>query len=62
MSISKFSGHIRSTKLNFLATLLALGLKVKKFQKFKTLVSESFGGKCARAPRLIAVWLLPSSD
>ena len=50
MSICKFPGHIRSTKLNLSATVFILGLKAK------TLLSESFGGNCARAPRLTAVW------
>ena len=30
MSISKFAGHMRSIKLNFLATILTLGLKQKE--------------------------------
>ena len=55
MSISKFPGHMQSTKLNFSATVLTLGLKANDFRKFKTLFSESFGGSCACAPRLIAV-------
>ena len=57
MSASKFPGHMRSTKLNCSATVLTLGLKAKNFsRKFKTLLRESFGGNCARAPRLTAVW------
>ena len=55
MSISKFPGHMQSTELNFSSTVVALGLKAKIFGNFKTLLSESFGGNCARAPRLIAV-------
>lgn len=31
MSISKFPGHMRSTKLNFSATVLTLGLKSGNF-------------------------------
>ena len=46
MSITKCPGHMRSLKLNFSATVLTLGLKA------------SFGGNCARAPRLTAVWTL----
>ena len=53
MSISKFPGHMRSTKLNFSATVLTLDLKAKIFEK--TTLSESFAGNCARAPRLTAV-------
>ena len=56
MSISRFPGHMRSIKLNFSATVLILGLKAKLFEKLNTLLSESFGGNCARAPRLTAVW------
>ena len=56
MSITKCPGHIRILKLNFSATVLTLGLKAK-IRKFKTLLSESFGGNCARAPRLTAVWV-----
>ena len=37
MSISKFAGQMRSTKVNFLATVLALGLRANEnFWKFKT--------------------------
>ena len=62
MSITKCPGHMRSLKLNFSATVLTLGLKAKifeNFRKFKTLLSESFGGNCARAPRLTAVCVGP---
>ena len=52
MSITKCPGHMRSLKLNFSAT----GLESENFRKFKTLLSESFGGNCARAPRLTALW------
>ena len=48
MSITKCPGHMRSLKLNF-------GLESENFRKFKTLLSESFGGNCARASRLTAV-------
>ena len=51
MSITKRPGH----KLNFSATVLTLGLKAKIFENLR-LLSESFGGNCARAPRLTAVW------
>ena len=44
MSITKFPGHMRSLKLNVSATVLTLGLKAKTFEKFKTLLSESFVG------------------
>ena len=56
MSITKCPGHMRSLKLNFSATVLTLGLKAKIVDNFKTSLSESFGGNCARAPRLTAVW------
>ena len=42
MSISKFSGHMRSIKPNFTATI------------FENLLR--FGGNCAGAPPLTAVW------
>ena len=58
MSISKSPGHMRSIKLNVSATVLTFGLESENFLKFKTLLSESFGGNCARAPRLTAVWPL----
>ena len=48
MSISKFPGRLPSIKLNFSATVLTLCLMLNK----------SFGGNCARAPRLTAVCLL----
>ena len=51
MSITKFPGHVRSTKLNFLATVLTLGSKARIFG-----LSERFGRNCARAPCLTAVW------
>ena len=35
MSISKFPGHMQSTKLNFSATA-KFGLESKNFRKFKT--------------------------
>ena len=35
MSISKFSGHMQSIKLNFLATVLTLGLKAKIFENLR---------------------------
>ena len=54
MPISKFPGDMRSTKLNFLATVLTLGLKAKTFDTLR-LLSESFGGNCTRVPRLTAV-------
>ena len=50
MSITKCPGHMRSLKLNF-----SFGLESEKFRQFKTLLSESLGGNCARAPRLTAV-------
>ena len=58
MSISKFPGHTQSTKLNFSATVLTLGLKVKTFRNLRlyNVLSESFGGNCAHAPRLTAMW------
>ena len=55
MFISKFPGHMRSTKLNFSATVSTLGLKAKIFGNLR-LLSESFGANCAPAPRLTAVW------
>ena len=56
MSITKCPGHMRSLKLNFSVTkVLTLGLKSENVRKFKTLLSESFGGNCAHAPRLTAV-------
>ena len=47
MTISKFAGHIRSKKLKF-SDCLKFGLESGNFQKFKTLLSKSFGGNCAR--------------
>ena len=57
MFIRSLPGHMRSIKLAFSVTVLTLDSKAKFFPKFKTLLSESFGGNCARAPRLTAVWL-----
>ena len=54
MSISKFPGHLRSMKLNSTATVLILGLKAKILENLR-LLSESFGGNYAHAPRLTAV-------
>ena len=53
MSISKFSGHMRSTKIIFSANVLTLRLK--------GIIFESFGGNCARAPPLAAVWIFTGS-
>ena len=41
---------------NFRANVLNFGLESENFRQFKTLLSESFEGNCARAPRLTAVW------
>ena len=35
MSISKFPGHMRSTKLNFSATVLTLSWKTKGFRNLR---------------------------
>ena len=35
---------------------LSFGLESESFRKCKTLLSESFGGNCARALRLTAMW------
>ena len=35
MSISKFTGHMRSIKLNFSGTVLPLGLKAKIFENLR---------------------------
>ena len=35
MSISKFSGHMRSIKLNFSVTVLTLDLKAKVFENLR---------------------------
>ena len=59
MSISKFPGRVRSIKLNFSVTVLTLGLKAKIFKNLRLLLS--FGGNCARAPRLTAVWAARSA-
>ena len=49
MSINKFSGHLRSMKLYFSATVLTLGLKAKNFENFEFVFeNESFGGNCRR--------------
>ena len=50
MSITKCPGHMRS-----FSDCLNFGLESENFRKFKTLLCESFGGSCARAPRLTAV-------
>ena len=55
MSISKFTGHTRSTKVDFSATVLTFDLKAKTFGKLKTLLSERFGGNCVCVPHLTAV-------
>ena len=58
MSICKLQViYMRSIKLKFSATVLTLGLKAKVFENLRLCyLSESFGGNCARAPRLTAVW------
>ena len=56
MSITKCPGHMRSLKLNFSATVLTLGLKVKIFENLRLGEAKVLGGNCARAPRLTAVW------
>ena len=45
---------MQSIKLNFSANV-KFGLESENFRKFKTLLSESFGGNCVRPPRLTAV-------
>ena len=49
-SVNKFSGHMQSTKLNFLATVLTLGLIAKIFGNLRLLSGS------ARASRLTSVW------
>ena len=51
MSISEFPGHMRSTKLNFLATVLTLGLKAKIFEKVRLCQAEVLAGT-AHAPHV----------
>ena len=46
---------MRSTKLNFSATILTLDLKAKIFVNLN-LSSESLGVNCARARRFTAAW------
>ena len=57
MSITKCPGHMRSLKLDFFSDCLNFGLESENFRKFKALLSKSFRGNCARAPRLTAVSL-----
>ena len=40
MSISKSPGHMRSTKLNFSATVLTLGLKAKIFGNLRLYLAK----------------------
>ena len=44
MSIGKFSGHMRSTKLNLSATILTLGLKAKIFKNLRLCKAILLGG------------------
>ena len=52
MSISKLPGHMRSTKLNFSATVLTLlELERENLWKFTALLSEGLAGT-AHAPHV----------
>ena len=44
MSISKVLGHMRSTKLNFSATVLTLGLKAKIFGNLRLYKAKVLAG------------------
>ena len=50
MSITKFPGHMRSLKLNFSATVLTLGLKVKIFDNLRLCQAKVLGELRTRPP------------
>ena len=49
MSITKCPGHMRSLKLNFSATVLTLGLKVKIFKNLRLCQAKFWGELRTRA-------------
>ena len=63
MSITKCSGHMRSLKLNFSATVLTLGLKAKIFENLRLCQAKFWGelrtratfDRCVRGSRFLKV-------